>query len=93
MLNFSCLNSNNNLSCLNTYFFVLKGEPHLFELMEIFFIWIGVAANTLMTFAGEFFTEFDIMLFKLKSVLYPPDITVTFKLEKVNISILCMNIV
>ena len=35
-----------------------------------------IAAETLMTFAGEFFTEVAIMLFKLKSVLYPPDATV-----------------
>ena len=35
-----------------------------------------IAADTLMTFAGEFFTEVAIMLFNLKSVLYPPDVTV-----------------
>ena len=35
-----------------------------------------LAADTLMTFAGEFFSEVAIMLFNLKSVLYPPDVTV-----------------
>ena len=40
-----------------------------------------IAADTLMTFAGEFFFEeieslrVAIMLFKLKSILYPPDVT------------------
>ena len=34
-----------------------------------------IAAHTLMTFAGDFFTEVAIMLFKLKSVLYPLDVT------------------
>ena len=39
-----------------------------------------IAANILMAFAGKFFTKEiedteSIMLFKLKSVLYPPDVT------------------
>ena len=35
-----------------------------------------IQAETLMTFAGDFFfTEVATMLFKLKSVLYPPDAT------------------
>ena len=35
-----------------------------------------LTANTLMTSAGDFFTKVIIMVFKLKSILYPPDVTV-----------------
>ena len=48
--------------------------------IAVWFIVIKITADILITFAGYFFTEeiedtVAIMLFKLKSVLYPPDVT------------------